>query len=66
MNIKELKEQLDRYPEDTHVATSIQNGYALLVNDIMGVMKDNKTKVVCLLHIPSGGYFDNNVIRLND
>ena len=63
MNIDELTSKLRFYPSDTPVAIGISNGYAILANDILSIHRENKVKAVCLLHIPSGGYFDKNTIK---
>lgn len=66
MIIDELISKLRFYPPDTPVAIGILNGYAILANDIVSVSKDDKIKAICLLHIPSGGYFNKNTIKIGN
>ena len=66
MNIGELKELLNKYPDDLSVATDITNGYAILANDVSVLYKEDKPVALCLIHHSSDSYFDEDAVRLED
>jgi len=66
MNIGELKDLLNKYPDDLSVATDITNGYAVLANDVSVLYKEDKPVVLFLTHHSSDSYFDEDAVRLED
>lgn len=53
MKIKELIEELLKYPEDTPIGLNVNNNKCLLINNIIGLSdKEQNLKAILLLHVP--------------
>lgn len=61
MNVEELITELRNYPGDTPVCTNISEGFGFLLNNVVGLLKEDKIKCVILCHDPKEGYLQDTI-----